>query len=199
MDNADRAFGAGKPARTLTIWVRPGSLSGRLDFFKGNEMHKKCVVCGNKSFGKEFSYCILHCPDNLRCSVITIKGTRCRLPKKDGLDICKTHYDARYTHTRCGNKFGYVYIFDTGLSQGNNHVYKIGKSNNPILRERELRQGSFGKMIHTAFAGTGASTLEYRIHKKYHHLNIERELYSLSTSDLADVLIDMNNATVAMP
>jgi len=135
-----------------------------------------------------------------RCMRTTRKGTRCRLPAIDGLDICKTHYDADHTHLKCGNKFGYVYLFDTGISQDGSRVYKIGKTMNPVTREKEFRQcNPAGKMLHAAFIGTGAAALEHKLHKKYHDLNIERELYSLSPINLANVLSDLNKATVAMP
>jgi hypothetical protein len=107
----------------------------------------------------------------------------------EGMNICRVHRDSNIVRSRCGNKFGWVYVFDTGFELEGKRLYKIGKASNPARREGDLRVAGLGKMIFSKFLGEIASDAEHKLHKtlRGRGFSVERELYALDYQALAFV------------
>jgi len=139
----------------------------------------KCKNCTNRQHSKS-GYCLAHLPIDLRCTHITRKGRRCRLPIVPDSDVCNCHLQTMLRGYGKG-KYGWVYLFHTGF----NDIYKIGRSVNPQYRLAELTSGNpNGKMLFAGFVGNDAKIIESNLHKKHSASWIKLEFFSLTEFDV---------------
>ena len=139
-----------------------------------------CKKCTNRQHSKS-GYCLDHLPTKLRCTHMTRKGKRCRLPIVTDSDVCNCHLQTML-RGRGKGKFGWVYLFHTGFTD----IYKIGRSVNPKMRLAELNSGNpCGKMLFAGFVGSNARDIESGLHTKYRELWINREFFTLNQDDIS--------------
>jgi RNase P subunit RPR2 len=99
--------------------------------------------------------------------------------KKKGQSLAKTRW---------------VYVFDTGIRNGDRGTFKIGISVNIDEREKALKAGNpLGKML---FAGLVdfAMKFEKQLHDIYKKYSVERELFSFTKPDLFIIRDQLRNA-----
>jgi hypothetical protein len=157
---------------------------------KDKRKKKPCMVCNGKAHG-ECGYCLPHLPEELRCVCITQKGRQCKLPKEDGLDVCKVHLVAT-KRGRGAGKYGWVYVYDTAFRENGKGIYKIGRSINPKTRAYDLGAANpCGKILFAGFVGSQAKTLEGRFHRQHKESWLEREMFILTDFEVGGIRAEL--------
>ena len=154
-----------------------------------------CAKCQKKKTIQYKSFNNLCCeclPDDRRCTRITRKGTRCRLPSLPEKDYCRNHARVvqRPRGKRCINrkeprgrkrsKQGYVYIIDLGRES----YYKIGLTRNGDQRLAAMQSSNPWARFIFCEAVLHASNVEKQLHWMFRDQNIEREIFCLTKDDL---------------
>lgn len=156
--------------------------------------NNSCSMCEKGPHG-DCGYCLDHLPDELRCIRITQKGRQCRLPKIEGLDICKVHLQNAKRGQGAGS-YGWVYVYDTAFKDGEKGIYKIGRSVKPKARAYALEAGNpCGKMLFAGFMGNQARSIERELHRRYHDDWVKRELFALTEFQLSVIRSRLKTAS----
>jgi hypothetical protein len=79
---------------------------------------------------------------------------------------------------------GYVYV---GLDASSN-LFKIGRSNNPGARERQIRQMNPTFRLMAMGEADDCFSEEARIHKKYEHKRVNGEWFCLSQEEVSEII-----------
>ena len=75
----------------------------------------------------------------------------------------------------CGYNFGFVYLLD-GFTSFHSHYVKIGYSEHPVRRLRELRP-LYGETLKIRACFIGELRDEREVHRRFAHLRAEYELF----------------------
>lgn len=153
---------------------------------KKKKGEKVCRICSGKAHSRS-GYCLNHLPSEIRCTHITRKGRRCKLPVVEGSDVCKVHLVTMQRGYGKG-KYGWVYVYDTTFKEDGKGVYKIGRSVNPTFRVQEFNAANpYGKILFAGFVGPHAKTIESELHKRYQAFWMQKELFVLTDQQVENI------------
>jgi len=153
---------------------------------------KICRVCGGRAHGGS-GYCLDHLPDEIRCTRITRKGRRCKLPVVEGSDVCKVHLVTMQRGYGKG-KYGWVYVYDTTFREDGRGIYKIGRSVNPTVRAQEFAAANpYGKILFAGFVGSSARATESELHRRYQAFWVQKELFALTDQQIEDIRLRLQS------
>jgi hypothetical protein len=93
-------------------------------------------------------------------------------------EITRTNHLLSPLEELAGFNYGFVYLLDLGKD-----AYKIGYSEHPTRRIRELRVGHrYGEMLRLRACFAGEQTQERALHQRFAHLRIEHERFFVSAA-----------------
>jgi len=155
----------------------------------------KCIKCNKQKsipFFRQYKnkYCLDCLPDNKRCTHLTRKGKRCKLPSKPKEFTCKIHASKRFINNQNKKKTvsawpggrgpGFVYIVDLNK----NNYYKIGQTGNKSRRLKDMQASNpWAKYVFCELV-YNASHVEKMIHAIFKKQRLEREIFWLSKENI---------------
>jgi hypothetical protein len=93
-------------------------------------------------------------------------------------EITRTNHLLSPLEELAGYNYGFVYLLDLG-----ENAYKIGYSEHPVRRIRELRVGHrYGEHLRLRACFAGEQTQERALHQRFSHLRIEHERFLASAA-----------------
>ena len=82
-----------------------------------------------------------------------------------------------------GFNYGFVYLLELGDASGGMETVKIGYSDHPARRIREIKQQyRYGNELRLRACFVGEQTKERELHKRFTHLRIENERFMASAA-----------------
>ena len=93
-------------------------------------------------------------------------------------EISRTNHLLSPLEELAGFNYGFVYLLDLG-----ENAYKIGYSEHPVRRIRELRTGHrYGEALRLRACFAGEQIEERALHQRFAHLRIEHERFMASAA-----------------
>ena len=93
-------------------------------------------------------------------------------------EISRTNHLLSPLEELAGFNYGFVYLLDLG-----ENAYKIGYSEHPVRRIRELRTGHrYGEALRLRACFAGEQPEERALHQRFAHLRIEHERFMASAA-----------------